>query len=94
MPTRKLEKESYLVSKVAKLKKFSILSMAIWFETLQVTAAEAQIRVNKEWEPTSATLQWRRQEVQDERRSAAANKTDGKETRRCNVEAENTRNTK
>lgn len=95
MPTRKLEKENYIVSKVAKLKKFSTLSMAIQSETLQVTGAEAQVRAKKHWESTSATLQWRRQEVQDEKRSAAANKrTDSKETRRCIVKAESPRNTK
>lgn len=43
MPTRKLEKENYLVSKAAKLKKFSTLSMAIWFETLQVTGAKPRL---------------------------------------------------
>lgn len=40
MPARKLEKENYLVSKAAKLEKFSTVSMAIGFETLQVTEAD------------------------------------------------------
>ena len=59
MPARKLEKENYLVSKVAKLEKFSTISMAIGFETLQVAGAEeAKAGVNQDWESTSSTLQW------------------------------------
>lgn len=59
MPARKLEKESYLVSKVAKLEKFSTISITIGFETPQVTGAEeAKTGANQDWELASHTLQW------------------------------------